>query len=113
MSRASLVCNSVESYHAYLSSLKGLKYGPKPKKYLVSAIYLFGSRSANTHRTPTEISDWDIMIVSEMPNLRLPSPRINTKVLHADVTVKTKAQMIELFESGSCFSKDLELVWKR
>lgn len=53
---------------------------------LFTHIYLQGSRSPKRSKKPTENSDWDFYLVSEIPNLSISSPRDQGK-LHACIVI--------------------------
>ena len=78
--------NTQVDFELYIEHLKACPY--------ISEIHLIGSRSKNHPKEIHECSDWDILIISPLPNFKLISPRktgqLNACVVFAENTDKVK-----------------------
>lgn len=72
--------NSVQAARQYVGWL-----GRIPQ---VEKVLLQGSRSPLREKSPTEASDWDLVVISSVSNLRLVRPR-DAGQLHADLVITT------------------------
>jgi hypothetical protein len=66
---------------------------------VIKAVYLTGSRSPTSHNKPRIDSDWDIQVVSDLPQVIIPNPR-TTKILNADITFYNPKHVVNFPKSS-------------
>lgn len=96
MSRKNKLPNTKKAIRRYLKSISALPY--------VEKIYLVGSRSPISKSKPRKDSDWDFKIYSSLSTLKLPHPRRDLKLVHADIimmydnsNIKTDKKAVEIY----------------
>lgn len=97
MSRKSDAPNDRGSAKKYISWLVNLG--------VVDKIYLAGSRSPKRGKEPHENSDWDFLLVTSIPKLKLAQPRVGN-ILHADLVIYDKDQPSEMEHAVEIYPND-------
>lgn len=96
MSSDSKLSNRLEDVIKYLDFISKLPY--------IEKIFIVGSRSPKSKKSSTERSDWDFKIFSSNNKVKLPHPRRDLGLLHADILMvynleflKTDKKAVEVY----------------
>lgn len=87
MSSKNNLPNSKEEVKKYIESISKIPY--------VDKIYLVGSRSPLSKKSSRVESDWDFKIISSLKTLKLPHPRRDLQLIHADIVMLYELEAIK------------------
>lgn len=97
MSKKSKAPNTKKVARSYIKWLGSLD--------VVDKIFLGGSRSPLREKKHHKQSDWDLIVVSSIENLRLPNPRWDNR-FRADILILTPEQVSEMDKIVEIYPKD-------